>query len=577
MTPNKRQLLSIVLAFVSAVGLSYFFGFGHTSNYLLFFVTLAAALAIIRPAAQQITRRRFIFALVFALPFSLATLVGSKITYATTEFAPWVITDPLKFLGLFLMISALVIDLLAFVDRRQFRLAPARHPQRLWLIATLILLACWLPYFLICCPGLISVDTAVQFRQGITGSALSNWHPILHTLFLGLFLNLGNALGGLTLGISFAVFAQMLVVAILLGYTVHWAATRLKHRGFYLGILAFYALCPIVATYAITPWKDVIFSSILLVLVLKIYDFVHQYRRTQKLSIKGLLPLAIIAFISAFFRNGGLATLIILTLSFLIYYRRSWRAVLLTFLPFTLLVAVIQGPIYKACQIASSPFMESLSIPAQQIAYTAQYGDLTDDELERLSHYVEVEHLVSVYNPMHADAAKTSFAYDRVEENKADFLQLWASILSHNLPAYIKAYIYQTYAYWYVGSPSWVASFENTHDHLWLDADYQDVNLFGDQAKSFLEFTVLGTFATSWFGWLCSVGVLVWSVLLALLVYLYKKSAAATIAVLTILGYLATLFIASPVSWIYRYVYILLLALPFLISFCFIAAPRAKQ
>lgn len=67
------------------------------------------------------------------------------------------------------------------------------HPG---LIAFLICLLGWLPYFLYQYPGIMTPDSINQFEQVLHIIPYSNHHPWLHTLFIGIFYNLGYALTG---------------------------------------------------------------------------------------------------------------------------------------------------------------------------------------------------------------------------------------------------------------------------------------------------------------------------------------------------------------------------------------------
>lgn len=565
---KHSQFAILCVSFIISVGLSHYFSFGWSNSFLLFFVVLIAFYYLVKFFANNYEKRATKFCLIYSIPFSLSFLFGDKINIETALFDSFHIADIIKYPCLFALIFLLAFRILLFCrDWKEAKnISKYKSPKKPWRFAFLLMTLCWLPYLIAFLPGIISVDTAVQFKQVIDPSQLSNWHPILHTLLIGVFVKIGYLIGNLTLGICLAVIAQYLVVAALLGKLCVWILDNVKEKIFYYLAVFFFALCPVVAIYAITPWKDIVFTSLFALLIAHTYSILIKKRNT-KLSFKDLRVFLLLCLLVPFFRNGGLFIIIFALLLVIIFNQKTRKLLTICAVSIVAIISIIQGPIYKAFNIASSPFMESCSVLAQQIAYTANYGNLTDDELEKLENYADIGLLMASYDPTHADAAKTSFYYGKVEDDKVGFIKLWFSILTHNFDKYVKAFVVHTSSYWHVSNQVWVDDYDNVHQGEWFNWEYSDINIFGEWYRKDVTLLMRGLPRSSWFGFLTNIGFLVWTHILAIFIFAYKKKKNALFSILLVMAYLATLLIASPVSWIFRYVYILMIDLPLLAFF----------
>lgn len=562
-----QPVFSLFLAFCTSVFFCLYCGFNHSNNYLLFFIILFALFQLFQRAIPAFNKRRLGYSAIFSSLLSVALLMGGKITYATTNFSGFHFIDLFYFVTFFIIITSACLVFFNFLDHHQLTqktVTPKLFTNKyFWLIAAAVILLCWLPFFLAYFPGLISVDSAVQFNQALQGE-YSNWHPVLHTFLLGIFIQIGDALGNLTLGIALAVFVQMLATALIFGWIVRWTYKTFNKRWPVYLIWVFFALCPIVAAFAITPWKDIIFSALCLLLFTQLWDIIRQHR-IARFTLRTILPLLLNSIIITFFRNGAIFIIITVAIVLFVYFKNNRRLIAALFLPAIFLVAIVQGPVYHALGITGSPFLESMSIPAQQLAYTAKYGQLTEDEWAALHRIADVEKLVTTYEPMQADAAKNSFDYDLVEANKGEFLKLWFSALTHNFRQYVAAYLFHAYAYWYPGAPSWSVAYGNTHDQTWLAGDYEDIALLGPHAQKLIYFSTRQMSSSIWLGWTTSVGFLIWFLIFTIFVYLYQKRSRRLLPLVFLFVYLILLFGSSPVSWIFRYVYFVFLLAPILV------------
>lgn len=566
-------------AFLVTMGILQSISETMTRNYLLMALVFVASFVIVHYGILNYSKRRLKCSLFYCIPFGLAFWVGQKVIYQSAIIKDFAAEDVLLILVFVALFTLMSMCVLGFIDRRVYKPVKKMAGEGgQWWIYSLIILLCWIPLFLAFFPGIVSVDSAVQLRQAVGEGAWSNWHPVLHTLFVAVPVNIGMSIfgGDLTAGIALSTLLQMLLLSAIFGYVIKWVMelTQKKWIGYLL--MAFFGICPIVACYAVTMWKDVLFSAVFLLLFVKLYDLVNVKRRGEFVRFGDLWPIFLLTLLTGFLRNGGAIIVFVLLAVMWIYYKQSWKIVLVGFGGVIIIIMMIQGLVYKILNISSSPLMESLSVPAQQFAYLANSEKMDDRMKEELAAFGSVDCLAEHYEPMNADPAKNCFDYNEVNNNKIGFLTIWAKYLPNYLPEYIKAYVLHSYAYWYIQGDVWALDFAHTHDEIWLKTSYNDKSLIGDTLKEMVEMVEKASTMVVWGGWINNVGIMFWGVFYMLMVFVYQKRYEMLIPLSGILAYMISLLVASPVSWIFRYVYSLLLIMPILMIVCFINIKKLK-
>ena len=567
---RNRVVVKILSAFLISVSLTFWLNMSRTQNYLLFLLIFVAVMFIVHYAENYYNRRRLKFSLWYSIPFGIMFWLGHRLSYGgmILEGVSWGdIPLTMLLIGLFTMMGICVFG---FIDQRSFRPEKKLNRKNKWWVYAAVILLCYLPIFLVFFPGLVSNDSAVQIKQAIGEDAWSNWHPVLHTLFVAIPVNIGRAVfGDLTAGIALSTIMQMVILSMIYGYVVHWVI-NLTHKP-WIGyvLLGFFALCPIVSGYAVTMWKDVLFSAVFLLLFVKIVDLILIKNRHETIRAIDLWSILLLTILAGLLRNGGVLVVMGIMIGLIIYYKQSWKTIILCFGGIVGLILMVQGPIFRAFNIAKSPMMESLSVPAQQIGYVVNNYELEVEDKDILSKYANIQCLSEKYETMNADPAKNCFNYHAVEDDKMGFLLLWGKMLPKYLKGYIWSYLLQMNAYWDTETESWVLELEHSHDPVWLKAEYVDMSLLGDGIKDTVT-RFFGWFIHSiWFSYLGSVGILFWGVYFAVVVFLYMKQYHFLVPMSGLVVYMISLLVASPVSWIFRYVFSLLLIMPVLLILCF--------
>ncbi|MDE6600736.1 MAG: hypothetical protein K2K90_00955 [Lachnospiraceae bacterium] len=430
------------------------------------------------------------------------------------------------------------------------------------LCAFLCCLLCWLPYYLYQYPGIMTPDSINQLEQILGVIPWSNHHPWVHTLVFGLFYHIGYALTkDMVAAVSVYTFFQMCLLA---GSVAYFISTLRSHkiRPFVLlMIMAFYALIPYHAVFSVTVWKDIPFAAAVLLFSCAIL----------RLSVQGwvcagnLFVFMISSVMICLFRSNGWYAFL-LALPFLLFgFRHKAKAVYPPLFAALLLSIIVKYPVMSAFHVQQPDFIESVCIPMQQItAVICNDRYLSEEELALIENVVDLTYIHDLYNPTFADNIKELVRagnQDYLTSHKNEFLKLWIDLGLRYPGDYLTAYVNQTYGYWYPDSFYLVAEAEGVSA---TDLGVSHTPLIGGplviKAK---EIAVkLGSMVPI-YGTLWSMGVACWVLIFSMSVTVIRRDCHRLICYLPGLALLLSVLAATPVATEFRYVYFLVLCLPF--------------
>ena len=121
-----------------------------------------------------------------------------------------------------------------------------------------------------------------------------------------------------------------------------------------------------------------------------------------------------------------------------------------------LMVVIVKYPVMNALHVMQPDLIESLSIPTQQIAAVlCNDRELSEEQRELIENVIDTTYIKELYNPTFADNMKELVRAGNQEylaAHKGEYLKLWAQLGLAYPGDYMKAYINQTYGYWYPDS-----------------------------------------------------------------------------------------------------------------------------
>lgn len=435
----------------------------------------------------------------------------------------------------------------------------------IWGLNIVVNLICLFTYF----PG-VGMNDGLNIMIG--GMSQSQQFPIMYCAAITLITKIGAFLGSLQYSVVIYSIIQILCVSALYTWIVVWFSKKCTPKCLKYIILIYFLLEPLLAMYAISMLKDTLFSLLLLVLMMLVYDLVIDVEiKREKIW---WIFFAIVIFGILTLRNNG--SYIIFPILIMLFFccPQNRKGIICMF--FCAISTIVLLKILMIWFGTEQLFQELVGIPLQQIAaVVANNGNIAPEQAEFLNKLMPLEEMAVQYNPSSADAIKWNSMFDRgfLNEHKVEFLITWAKMLPENFLLYVKAYLQQTFwfwAPWQEGTVQCLYSIETVSDNSWL-VEFLKTSGIHDQP---LLPAQLNNLLRSWYqlgNKFFREGVCFWIMLSTLVLSVLKNRNWRMILVYApaLLLWL-TIMISTPVAESMRYVFVFAYALPFFVGVLFI-------
>jgi hypothetical protein len=408
-------------------------------------------------------KRQILLTAIFSFLFSGAVFfsVMMPTEFTTVYWKGIQSTDVVWFLCIWLVSVCCFYLVNEILDR--VKISPL-HTEKLLPSAAcvyIVILLAWLPFWLAFYPGNLSPDSYSSIKQSLNGIN-STAHPVFFTLFVKLCIEIGlHIFGSMNAGIAVFSVVQMLILDGILTYTVCWLKKHHVPKILLWLAVVYFALNPLIVRYSFTMWKDILFSGVMLLIVLFLYDLstgVVTFKET-----KTLVCFVILAVLAAFLRNRIIYAVIGIFVVLLIVYRSLWKRLLPTFCITAALILFVQGPMYNWLNIKSSNFAEGQGVSLQQIAaVVVNDGNMTEDEKAFINQIIPLEDIPKAYKESTVDNLKgyETFNHDFLNANSGKFIKVWSSIVMKNPWTSVKAWLMTTRGFW--GFNVWIEPYAIT-------------------------------------------------------------------------------------------------------------------
>lgn len=526
----------------------------------------------------NLNRKILLFSAFFGMLLSASIIIGGNIDRNIWNFVGIGYMDICLFLLYGCVISGIFYVLILWLNKHKSEeIIEASFSKKKWLNNSLIIFACWLPYFFMFYPGNMSVDSYKSIQQILGEIPLSNAHPISYTALVGVFVKIGIKIKDLEFGIALYSIFQMLVLAIVFGGISEWFAKKSGKRIPAVFGIVFFAFNPLIAIYAMTMWKDVLFSAWLLLMVVFLYEMLGR-KKEDICQPKSMIILAILGILISFGRNNGIYILLLLYFCLLIYYKKFWKRLVPLFGGVIVFIYVIQGPVYSCIGVEKGNLAESLGVPLQQIAYTVKYdGKITEEQADFLNQIIPLEKMKEVYIPYSANGVKfdEDFNDEFLEKNIVEFLKVWAELLPANFKSYVKAYLIHTWGYWHIGTNDWRCVY-GLVDSPGIERTNIIQNVTGidvtENIRNIIEFEIN---KVPILNLIYSIAFSVWIVFFVVICFISLGKNKYILSLLPLIGNWVTIMIASPIFCEFRYMFAFHIALP-IVFFMLYSLKKAK-
>lgn len=578
---TKNTILNIFISFIWLLITFKLFNINNNSIGIILGTCLLTYL-INKYKNNSINKKEKRISIIYSLLISLVFTIQSKITYSGNVFGSinentfddFCITDIFKIFFIFLIIYLIVSNIIILFKEKNLKIIDNKEKKKIsnlkfWLLASLFIAIPYLIFLFTYYPGFVTSDSLASIYQSVGWVPLSNHHPALYTLFVAFFIRLGNKLISYNFGVFLYSLVQLLIVSGVLGYFLLWLRKHNVRKEYIILTYLFFAFNTIFMCYAITMWKDPMFSLALLLISLHLFDIVNSNGKLLK-NNKSILIFIIFVFAIAFLRNNGIYIIIGLFLILLLKYKKELLKFHLSFLIAIVAILVIQGPVYNALNIKSGT-EESFGIPLQQVARTiSENGNINGKQKEFLNELFPYEKWKENYTPMSVDSIKWNSEFNKnyLKENKVEFLKVWFELLPGNFNKYIKSYLLSTYGFWSIGT--------NNEYGMYSQGITKTENVFEiereDIIKKYTGVSLEDIFMKPNF---IGAGTLLWLMILSGVLIISINKSKYLIVLAPSLLLVLTIFIATPVAFSLRYVFILPYALPLYVAIPFMI--RNKQ
>lgn len=548
---------------------------GNSIFWVIFFVLIYW---LLNKISKIENRRLKICSILLAILFASFEIVGSTIdTYldlsGILESRIALIKSIIKWFGYAILIYALIANIFKKLEEKEFLKGTCKwftDNKRTFLWTWGLIFVAWIPYFLNYYPGVITADSMGQICQSLGIYNVTNHHPVFHTFFIGIAMNVGKALGNYNIGVAIYSIVQMIVASGIFSFAIYYMAKRDVDVRFRILTLLFYAFYPVNALYSITMWKDIPFAIAMLVFTIMMTEIAINQEHFMKSKRKNVL-LVISMLLVILFRNNGLYVVLLMIPCLFIFAKQYYKKLIVITCVILAIYMIWKGPVFSLFNIAEGSSREALSIPLQQFARITKFHSdtLTEDERWRIYKYLPTDTLEQDYTPKISDPVKNNFSNEAFAEDKAGFVKLWIKLCLKYPRAALESFLCNSYGYWYPEAIHWVVGrevFETTQEAemaLQLEdkpiADLQGLEEF----DSLLDRRDLPLNSMIY-----SIGFIFWVVITMFMYAIYKKQYKQILIYLPI-GILWLTCLASPVFGEFRYIYSMFTCLPILMGIHF--------
>lgn len=493
--------------------------------------------------------------------------------------------DPFKLSDILIFILFFALWLLVFyiLDRflnkykksNEFKISN----KKLLIISIITMLICWSPYYLTYFPGGVYSDTYQQFLEAKNGISAS-----IYSVFYSLFIRLLYVISFKNSSVTFVLMTiiQILLFVGTISYFIVWLKNKKISKKYIVLTLIFFCINPRIPIYAISIWKDSLYSIFLFMLTLFLFDIVYS-KGKMLLEKKNAIIYCLLCILSAMFRNDAYFIVFMLTAALLFKYFKLYKKAKFFYILsiITSIIIVCTYVVFIPMLKLDSPYREKIGIPLQQIAYVTANEEVSDDIIQEIDQFVPYDFIKVTYNPMDVDNIKTSkrFNNEYLENNKDKFWKLYFKLFIKYPKDYLIAFLFNNVGYWNyyltcldAGSDS----LDDDYDVVYPKRNIEDItnnvnviyNLFGFSLKKYIR-PVASAINN------CAIYTLF--VFIGMYIMIKRKANDFFIVYLPTLLRLFILLLAAPVAFSSRYIIYIVLFMPLSLMIPFIQDNKKRS
>ena len=571
---HKKLIISIIMGILSYITLVFQDYIDNFNVLLLVVFTIFIIFAYKSDLFNKEYRRfTFLLSIFLAIIYLLGMICFNfRYNYSYSVWGEFFRLKSIIYIGGYTSIFyTLLINIIPIMcEAKVVKKIAFKRKINVFLIASLIIFICWLPYFLIYYPGLFTNDSIAELNMIVNNfSTISDHHPVIHLLFMAIPYNLGMALfNNSVIAASLITITQMVIMSLIFGKFIDFLYKRGVNKYILLIVLLYFAIIPVHAFYSISNWKDIIFSGLVLLLTMELVKLLEK----EKITFRNSYTFIIVSILTVFFRNNAIYMYVILAFVTLIVFRKQIKIVSIMLLMVFSVYFIIKGPVYNYFDVKLSSSTEYLAIPLQQIGRMAyKEVDFTEEEEKLINKLIPVDTLRESYNPEIVDSIKFNDEYNAevFEKNKLEYLKLWASLCFKHFDITTEAYLTSTLGYWYPNIDYWTVVTKIDKNNIGL----KDSSLLPSSVKNVTNELATKNIPILNFFW--SIGLGIWLIFISFTVAIKRKNIKSLYIFVPVFGIWLTMMVATPVFAEFRYIYSAFTCLPLLLLASYIVKSKS--
>lgn len=434
---------------------------------------------------KYINKQTVLFSLIFTIIFCLVFETGLREFISNWNIFLWLIL----FIVSFAVIYACLIIIENINDRiiKSINIAADNKSINKYLISSFIIIwGCNFVIFLNMYPGTLSCDTPAQLNQAVLDIGFENLNPLINTLVITLFVQIGMVIKDVNLGVALYTFFQFTFYSLTAVYSLYILA-RIKYTKIFKWICTLFFIWPINLIYATGMWKDTFFAILMLLTMAYMLNLVTS---NKNITTRQIVVFCVLVILTSLARNSGWSVLIVGGISVYLYSRKiedkekkyNYIRIAYTEIVGSLLAVFIMLVVYPLCNIPQTHSYMGASIPMQQIARLVYDDVCSDEEMEMIYELgiskEAIDSIKDAYDVSLVDPLR--YVYDGDKLNSIEFFYTWFRLGLTHPYEYFKAWSDHTSNFWSIKRSSWLYDnriFENNYGVERQAIIFKDIDL----------------------------------------------------------------------------------------------------
>ena len=583
----KKITLNLLYSYISVLGLSFFLSLSSNSNLyfsnnFIFLIIFLLYFLFIRKLNLKFNKKLFIFSLFFSIILAFILSIGQVLELNTIR--PSILKLIIIIIGLttfFLPISTKLFDLNLELNSKQ-KYNDIKNSKKKYMFVFIIIWIFGFLGWLALYPGGYDYDAPVQLRQFMNSDYSVTTHfSVLFSYLEYLIISLGhNIFNNYQAAISLFTFLQMTVVSAITTYICIFISKNIKNKFLFYICIAFYCLFPFHILLQVSCVQDTLFACSMAIFIISLYKLSNNNDFFK--SKLNIITFIISGILLCLFRNNGIY-IIIITIIMILLIKFVFKvgiptlktnACFLSIIIFYYLYSLVLLPSLGVK--STDTIKEMSSIPSQQLirVHNNNISAFSKEELNKLNKfYPNCDFSIYNINELISDQQKACLNEEYTKENLLEYISLYVSIGLKDPVNYIKAFLLNTYGFWYPNK-----SYPDYRMyHPYIEYEVSTPSLYSkdlieiERESKFPIYEKALNYILNQNNWqkvpvissICSMGTYFIIILFAFFLVIYKKKYNLLIPISIYIGIYVTLFL-SPVA-LYRYCYSVMLSLPLII------------